>query len=116
MKELGVKTGVVTSDSVKSTLLTLKEFGWEDLFDVIVGRETSEYSKETGIPVRIALENLNSSADNTVMVGDTQVDLSASQNANLKHSILVATGQLTKQELECYSKYVLNSLDELIIV
>ena len=32
------KIGIVTSDSVESTKLTLKNFGWEGLFDVVVGR------------------------------------------------------------------------------
>ena len=37
----GVKLGVVTSDSVVSTKLTLENFGWTDLFGVVVGRESS---------------------------------------------------------------------------
>ena len=49
-----IKLGIVTSDSIISTKKTLKYFNLEYLFDVIVGRETSQETKESGIPTKMA--------------------------------------------------------------
>ena len=53
---LGIKTGIVTSDSIESTRFTLEYFGWENLFDVAIGRESSPHTKESGEPTKLALD------------------------------------------------------------
>ena len=45
IRKLGIKTGIVTSDAKKSTDLTIKYFHWENLFDVVIGRESSTETK-----------------------------------------------------------------------
>ena len=68
VKSKGLKTGIVTSDTKESTLLTLKHFHWEDLFDVVIGRESTKDTKESGVPVKLALALLNSNPENTIMI------------------------------------------------
>ena len=48
LRKNGIKTGVVTSDSKESTMLTISHLGWENLFDVVIGRESSKETKESG--------------------------------------------------------------------
>lgn len=115
IKKLGVKVGIVTSDSVKSTELTIRQFGWQDLFDVVIGRESCISPKETGEPVLLALDRLNSKPENSIMVGDTSVDFLSAQKAGIERTVLVATGQVAKDELNQYSKTVVASLKELIV-
>ncbi len=115
LKEKGIKTGIVTSDSIESTILTLKHFGWESLFDVSVGRETCKETKESGIPVKYALNKINSNPENSIMIGDAPMDFIAAQNAEIENTILVATGQIEKADLQNTSKFVVNSLDEIEI-
>jgi HAD superfamily hydrolase (TIGR01549 family) len=112
----GVKLGVVTSDSVVSTKLTLENFGWTDLFGVVVGRESSSETKESGALTKIALDTLGANPDTTVMIGDAPMDYISAKNAGIENSILVATGQICAEELKQTSKFVLNDLSELEIV
>ena len=113
VKAKGIKTAIVTSDSVESTNLTIKNFGWEKLFDVVVGRESSQETKESGTLTRIALDNLKADAKKTVMIGDAPMDYISAKNAGINNTILVATGQIGVNELKKYTPYVLESLKEL---
>ena len=116
IKELhskGAKLGIVTSDSVESTYITLKNFGWEYLFDVVIGRESSNETKESGVPTRIALDKLNAKLDSTIMIGDAPMDLISAQNAGITRTVLVATGQVGVNELKMHSPFVLESLGDL---
>lgn len=116
LSQKGVKLGVVTSDSVVSTELTLKNFGWEDLFEVVVGRETSNETKESGALTKIALEKLGANPQTTIMIGDAPMDYISAKNAGIDNTILVATGQIDAVELQQMSDFVVNSLSEIKVV
>ena len=116
LRKNGVKTGIVTSDSVESTNLTIKNFGWEDLFDVVIGRESSKDTKESGIPTKMALQKINANPKTTVMVGDAPMDYISAKNAGIERAILVATGQIKKEELQKTSPHALESLNEIQII
>jgi len=115
IKKLGIKTGIVTSDSKESTLKTLKHYNWESLFDVVIGRECTTEPKESGEPVKLALKELNSSPQQTVMVGDAPMDYLAAKNAGVEKTILLPTGQITIEELQKTSEYTVESLAQLIL-
>ena len=115
IKSKGLKTGIVTSDTKESTLLTLKHFHWEDLFDVVIGRESTKETKESGVPVKLALELLKSNPENTLMVGDAPMDYLAAKNGGVNRTILVSTGQIDKETLSKTSGYTVSSLDEISI-
>lgn len=115
VKSKGLKTGIVTSDTKESTLLTLKHFHWEDLFDVVIGRESTKDTKESGVPVKLALELLNSNPENTIMIGDTPMDYLAAKHGGVNKIILAATGQIDKETLSKTSDYTVSSLDEISI-
>ena len=112
LRRLGVKIGIVTSDSVESTKLTLKNFKWEDLFDVVIGRESSSETKESGIPTKMALEKLEITSDKAIMIGDAPMDYISAKNAGIENTILVATGQVEATELRKYSPLVVKTLKD----
>lgn len=113
LKKLGLKTGIVTSDSLETTNLTIKALGWENLFDVVIGRESSSETKESGVPTKIALKYLDSSADKTIMIGDAPMDSISAKNAGIDKTILLTTGQLNANVLSQFSPFVLDSLKEI---
>ena len=115
IKSKGIKTAVVTSDSVESTNLTIKNFGWGNLFDYIVGRESSQESKESGALTKIALEKLGSNPSNTLMIGDAPMDYISAKNAGINNVILVSTGQIVESELKKISEKTVSSLKEIEI-
>lgn len=115
LKTYNVKLGIVTSDSKESTTLTLKHFAWENLFDIVIGRESTIETKESGVPVKLALELIGSKPENIVMIGDAPMDYIAAKNANIEKTILVATGQICKKELARTTNYTVNNLNEITI-
>lgn len=113
IKLLGIKTGIITADSIETTNLTIKNLGWENLFDIVIGRESSNFTKESGKPTKLALNQLNISPLNSIMIGDAPTDAISANNADIKNVILVSTGQVDKKELKKYSNCVLDSLKDL---
>jgi phosphoglycolate phosphatase len=113
LRKNGVKIGIVTSDSVESTKLTLKNFEWENLFDVVIGRESSKETKESGVPTKIALEELKITADKAIMIGDAPMDYISAKNAGIQNTILVTSGQVEENELKKYSSFVIKSLKDI---
>jgi len=111
----GVKCGIVTSDSIESTNLTIKHFQWEDLFQVVIGRESTIEDKESGVGTKKALQFLNSNQRTTVMIGDAPMDYIAAKNASIENVILVSTGQIEKEELSKISPYTVESLEYVTI-
>ena len=116
LRTQNVKVGVVTSDSKESTLLTLKQFNWESLFDVVIGRESTSETKESGIPTKLAMEILDSNPKTTIMIGDAPMDYISAKNAGIEKTILVSTGQINLSALKNTSDFVLKSLSEIEIV
>ena len=106
----GIKLGIVTSDSVESTKLTLKHFGWENLFESVIGRESSTHTKESGEPTKLALKELSANPEKTVMIGDAPMDSISAQKAGIEKIILVATGQIVENTLKSYSPYTIEDL------
>lgn len=113
MHSLGIKNGIVTSDSKESTMLTLEHFGWKSLFDVVIGRESTPEHKESGVPAKMALETLNANPKTTIMIGDAPMDYLAAKNAGVEKTILVATGQIDADSLLKTSLYVVESLSDI---
>lgn len=114
VKNLGIKTAIVTADSLKTTNLIIESFGWENLFDVVIGRESSTETKESGIPIKLAVEQLKANSRTVVMIGDTPTDFIAAKNAGVDKIILVSTGQVEFEDLLKKSPYVVNSLSEIL--
>ena len=80
---------------------------------MVIGRESSNETKESGIPTKMALKKLNANPQSTIMIGDAPMDYISAKNAEIKKTILVTTGQVRKNELLKYSPYVVNSLKDL---
>lgn len=115
LRKNGIKVGIVTSDAKESTVLTLKHFKWENLFDVVIGRESSSAAKESGIPTRMAIELIGANPKTTIMIGDAPMDYISAKNAGIERTILVATGQIEEEELKKTSNYTAPSLEEIVI-
>ena len=114
--EKNIKLGIITSDSVESTNLTLKHFSWEKYFDVVIGRESTKETKESGVGTKLALEKINANSKTTIMIGDAPMDFISAKNAGIEKTILVSSGQIEIDELKKVSNYCVNSLDEIEIL
>lgn len=112
LKNVEIKLAVVTSDIHANTDAILKHLGLEKYFDLVIGKDDCSKAKKTGEPAKIALKKLNVKAENTISVGDAEMDYLMAKNAGLKGSILVATGQTPLEELLDYTPTSVEKLKE----
>jgi len=115
LKENGIKTAIITADSVNNTKKFINYFKLNSFFDLLIGRETIPYSKLSGIPAISAINTLNVEPENTVCIGDAPVDIIMSRKAELKAGIGIATGQTSYNKLLAETKYVINNYNEMVV-
>ncbi len=81
--EQGAKMGVVTSKGIITTEMGLKLYGLYSLMGTIVTIEDTEKHKPNPEPVLLAMDRLHADPKTTLMVGDSQYDIQAAQNAGI---------------------------------
>lgn len=113
LKDKNVKMALITSDTRGTTEDTIKMFGLEKYFDLVVTKEDTPEAKKTGRPALLALRQLGSRPEHTIAIGDAPMDAEMAKNANLKAAVLVATGQIGFQTLCKESPYISCSLKNL---
>jgi pyrophosphatase PpaX len=89
VKKRGYKTGLVTSRLLHTTQQGLEKYGIKDYLDIVVTAEDTDKHKPDPEPLNIALRKLESSPENSIMLGDTLFDLMCARNAGVK-SVLVS--------------------------
>ncbi|HEX3029695.1 MAG TPA: HAD hydrolase-like protein, partial [Clostridia bacterium] len=115
LRAASVKMALVTSDSIVNTCRILEDLSIEEYFDAVIGKEATKEPKVSGIPAVEALRALKLEPEDTVCIGDAPMDALMSVNSGLRAAICVATGQTGYRELEKYTPYLLDSLQELKI-
>jgi len=81
LKERGYKMGIVTTKRHDVTLKGLRLMELEDYFEVIVAYDHVEKVKPDPEPIFKALEQLDSTPEESIMVGDNFHDILAGKNA-----------------------------------
>lgn len=93
----GYKLGVVTSRMTNTTLQGLDKFGLRECFSSIVTCDHTDKHKPDPEPVYIALRQLESKPEESIMVGDTKFDILCARNAGVT-SVLVGWALTMNQE------------------
>jgi pyrophosphatase PpaX len=101
LKRKGYKLGLVTSRMKRSTTLGLEKFKLKEYFDVIITADDTDKHKPDPEPVNIALEKLDSKAEESILIGDSRFDILCAKNAGVK-SILVAWSIAFPEEVPDY--------------
>lgn len=112
--ERGAIMGVVTSKGIITTEMGLKLFGLYPFMSTIVTFEDTKLHKPNPDPVLLAMEKLNAKPNTTLMVGDSQYDIQAAQNAGIT-SVGVAWSLKGSDFLQQFHPdYMLNDFRDLI--
>ena len=82
-KSRGIKLAVVTNKPQMFALPLLSYMGIKDYFDFILGGEVIPERKPDPTPLYYVLDKLQVSKDDAVMVGDSNNDIEAGNNANM---------------------------------
>ncbi|MDZ5474130.1 pyrophosphatase PpaX [Bacillus sp. 31A1R] len=84
LKEQGFKIGIVTSKVSDVVLKGLQLTKLDQFFDVVVALDHVEKAKPDPGPIFMALEQLGSTPEEALMVGDNHHDVLAGKNAGVK--------------------------------
>jgi pyrophosphatase PpaX len=110
LKSKNIKIGIATSRLKNSTLSALKNFNIEKYFDVIIAADDVEKHKPDKEPLIKAINELKSSPDKTLYVGDSRFDMECAINANAT-PVLAGWQHGSKELAEKYSiKHVLEKM------
>jgi HAD superfamily hydrolase (TIGR01509 family) len=113
LRRINLKIGLCTINSEKSMNYILKRFGIADFFDVMVPRNKVNHFKPHPEHLEAALKALGTSAKDTVVAGDSSVDM---QSAKELKAIAVGlpTGVSTIKQLTSNgANYVITSITDL---
>ena len=91
LMERGVKLGIVTSKNRSSTIRGLQSGSLDNLFKVLVTADDVESPKPDPEPVRLALDQLDTEAEEAVFVGDSPHDLAAGRAAGVATAAVLWT-------------------------
>jgi HAD superfamily hydrolase (TIGR01509 family) len=116
LKRMGLKIGLCTINSEKSANYILKRFRLADFFDVTVPRNKVSYVKPNPEHVEVALKALGAAPEETMVVGDSGVDM---QSAKALKVIAVGlpTGVSTIEQLTSHgANYIITSITDLPVL
>lgn len=84
MHKKGIRMGIVTNKMKMTTTKGLELFKLDQFMEVVITMDEVKIGKPDPEGVRLAVELMQSDPDKTLMVGDSQYDLQAGQQAGVK--------------------------------
>jgi len=116
LKDAGLNVGIVTTKMRDTSRRALKLLGILQYMDVIVALDDVQHAKPHPEPVQKAMAALGAEPAQTLMIGDSPVDIESALQAG---AIPVGVAWSLKGEAvlrEAGAAYVLNSMDDLPII
>jgi pyrophosphatase PpaX len=114
LKDKGYKVGIVTTKIADVVMKGLKLTKLDSYFDVIVALDHVKKPKPDPEPIFLALEQLDSKPEETIMVGDNHHDILAGKNAGTL-TAGVAWSIKGREHLEKYNPdFVLEEMADLL--
>jgi len=114
LRTMGVRQGIVTSKKRETALYTMRQFGLEEFFEILVTREDTEIHKPDPEPLFLALRKMGIQDFSRVLyVGDSVHDLRCAVNAGID-AAAVSWTYMPKSDLAAEKpKYWLSRLTDL---
>jgi pyrophosphatase PpaX len=97
LKALGYKMAVVTSRAALTTQQAMERYEIQEYFDVVVTCDDTDKHKPDPEPVLIALAQLKSGPEESIMIGDSMYDILCAKNAGVQ-SVLVGWAVAVTEE------------------
>ncbi|UTH13666.1 HAD family hydrolase [Macrococcus equipercicus] len=113
LKERGYKLAIVSADDTESMNLFVDKYDIRQYFDLIVTSDNSVHQKpDRGLMDEI-LEKIGVACTETMMVGDTEMDVMLGKNGGVAQTVGVLSGSGDKQDLRS-ADVILDSVADLI--
>ncbi len=112
----GYKLGIVTTKVKSTALMGLRLFELDKLMSIVIGYEDTKKHKPDPAPIYYALECLKADPKTTLMVGDSQYDIEAANDAGIT-SIGVGWSLKGKEFINQFNPdYMIDDIRELISI
>jgi HAD superfamily hydrolase (TIGR01509 family) len=98
LKKMGLKIGLCTINSEKSTNYILKRFGVSKLFDAVTPRDKVKYVKPSPEHLEATLKALHVNSKEAILVGDGTRDMQCARELNVI-AVGLPTGVSSEKEL-----------------
>lgn len=114
LKNSGIKISLLTTKAQDQADRIIDHFELRPYFSFVMGRTNDIPHKPSPEPLWIICDKLNENPADTLMVGDTEIDILCGKNAGAK-SCAVSYGYRTEENLIEYKPdYIINELSGLI--
>ncbi len=114
LKDAGFLLALATCDLRAQTEEIMRILGIESLFDVVLSAEEVSHPKPHPQMVTTICERLNIPPGETILIGDTEVDMTMGKKAGIALTVGVLEGSITpRTEMEKVADVVIDSLAEL---
>ncbi|MHB8100049.1 MAG: HAD family hydrolase [Sulfuricurvum sp.] len=95
------RLGIVTTKTARYSRELMEHFGLMHYFEVLIGHEDVDNHKPHPAPIHKALEGMDHALEEVWMIGDTRLDLEASQRAGVD-AVGVLSGYDNFEELSIF--------------
>jgi len=113
LKKMGLKIGLCTINSQKSTSYIVERFGIVDFFDAIIPRDKVKYVKPNTEHLEATLKVLGVNPDETVVVGDSTIDIKCAKELKTIAVGLPTGLASTEQLINSGTNYLITSITDL---
>ena len=114
LKENNKKVGVITNKYEEVSKRILDKLGLSKYIDIVVGGDTTGEKKPSAKPVNYALNQLNAKSEESILIGDSEVDIQAGKNANTKTGLVLYGYGKIELAKQLKPDYVFNSFKEIL--
>jgi len=116
LKSLEMKISLLTTKAQDQAEKIISHFNLENYFDITMGRRDGIPHKPSPEPLIMICNELNISTAETLMVGDTELDILCGKNAGAK-TCAAKFGYRNVEKLKSFEPdFLINSLNELISI
>ncbi|MEN2986157.1 MAG: HAD-IA family hydrolase [Thermodesulfovibrionaceae bacterium] len=79
-----IKKAIISNKLTELTIETVKNLSLIHYFDFIGGSDSFQERKPSALPIIEVMKKLNSKPENTIIVGDSELDIKAGKSAKIK--------------------------------
>jgi phosphoglycolate phosphatase/pyrophosphatase PpaX len=114
LKEMGIKISLCTTKVQDQADKVVKSFQIDEFFSLVLGRRENIANKPSAEPLLFICNELNVKPENTLMVGDTELDIRCGKSAGAKTCAVSYGYRELKIIKEENPDYIINDITELI--
>ena len=114
LKERNKKIGVITNKFEAVSKEILDKLNLSKYTDILIGADTTEERKPSPKPVLYALETLNVRPENSIIIGDSEVDIQAGKNAGINTALVLYGYGKTELAKQLNPDYIFSNVNEII--